>query len=272
MARTIAQIQADIIAKKNADATLAGLDSPSDVAIWRLWTYVVAFCMWTQEVLFDSHKAEVAEIIKNTKPGTAAWYVMKAKAFQYGATLPVDTDVYPTVDEDALIVARAAYAELPTKLRIKVAKLVGGDLAALSGGELTALNEYLNRIKYAGVRVEATSAAADTLKLKLTVYYDPLVLDATGARLDGTAATPVKDAVNLFLADLPFNGLFIRNRLAEALAAIDGVVIADIRAAEALYAAVTTVIAIEYTPDAGYMVNDEAYFDIWVQYVPHTAV
>ena len=47
MARSIAQIQAAIVAAKNADPVLGPtLTSGSAVAIWLLWTYIVAACQW----------------------------------------------------------------------------------------------------------------------------------------------------------------------------------------------------------------------------------
>ncbi len=277
MARTILQIQTDIIAAKNADATLAGLTSPSTTAIWRLWTYVIAFAMWTQEVLFDKHKAEVDDTIANTRPGTLKWYVYKAKQFQYGVLLPADTDVYPTVDESALVIKYAAAVELPTLLRVKVATITAGVLARVDGtattGTLGAFNAYLARIKYAGVRVIGTSGDPDLLRPKINIYYDALVLDNSGQRLDGTSNTPVKDAINTFLLSLPFNGLFILNRLREYIETnVEGVVIGDIVFAEGNYAAVFTPIIYEYNPDAGYMILDDTYFNTYITYTAHGAV
>ena len=99
MARTIAQIQQSIIDSKNADATLSALSSSSNVAIWKLWSYIVAVCQWVLENLFDLHKSEVTAIIAAQKPHTLQWYVTKAKAFQYGIILPPDTDVHEAIDD-----------------------------------------------------------------------------------------------------------------------------------------------------------------------------
>jgi len=273
MARTIKQIQQAIIDAKTADVTLSGLTSSSNAAIWLLWTYVVAVCQWTLENLFDVHKSEVSGIIATQKPHSLQWYVTMARAFQFGLSLPPDSDVYavvPPADPGVLIVQNAAAVELSNLVRIKVAKLLAGVLAPLSGGELTAFTTYMGRIKDAGVRLQCTSGAPDNLQLSLKVFYDPLVLDSTGARLDGTGPTPVKDAINNFLANLPFNGLFVLNSLIGALQVIDGVRIGDIVIAQANYGATPYVtISYEYTPDAGYMVLDESYFDSNIVYLPH---
>ena len=279
MARTIAQIQQSIIDAKNADATLSGLTSTSSVAKWNLWAYIVATCQWVTETLFDAHKAEVSAIISAGKAHTLNWYVLKAKAFQFGYSLPVDaggnatSDVYDIVDPTAMVVNMAAAVEqLPlNRVRIKVASTSGGALAATAGPAMTALTAYMNQIKDAGVRLVITTGAADNLQLVLTILYDATVLDSTGARLDGSAATPVKDAINAFLTSLPFNGVFILGAMEDAIKAVEGVTVAIVGLAQANYA-MTPYVAItgQYVPDAGYMNLDGGFFDGNVNYMPYT--
>ncbi len=270
MARTIAEIQQQIIDTKNADTTLSAyVWSDSKVAIWRLWTYVVAACIWTLENLFDYHKVEVETIISNQKPHTLKWYVYMAKLFQYGVTLPDDTDTYPTpsTDPEVVIVQYAAAVELSNLVRIKVAKSPSGTLESLSEEELEAFSGYMNRIKDAGVRLQLTSGNPDILKLEVSVFYDPLVLSSTGERLDGASTTPVLDAVNVFLSDLPFNGVFVLNHLIAALQNVEGVKIGYVVSAQANYGTTPFVpISVKYTPDAGYMILDETFFNANVTY------
>lgn len=272
MARTIKEIQQSIIDAKNLESALASLSSTSSVAIWRLWTYVVAVCVWSLENLFDIHKAEVEELLAVQKPHTLKWYVSKARQFQYGITLPDDSDVYPTVSDDPAIaiIKYAAAVELINMVRIKVAKQGVTALEPLTGTELLAFTAYMNRVKDAGVRLQLTSGDPDDLRLELWVHYDPLILTSLGARLDGTAATPVKDAIRNFLATLPFNGVFVLNNLIIALQSIEGVRIGEVRNAEAHYASTAYVSAMrDYTPDSGYMALDETYFDAHVQYLAY---
>ena len=276
MARSIAQIQASIMAAKAGDATLSGLTSSSNVAMWKLWTYVVAVCQWTMESLFDAFKADVVATIAQMKPHRLQWYVGKAKAFQYGVALPADSDVYavvPPVDIAVLVVANAAAVELPNgTVRLKAAKLSGGVLAALSGAQLTSFVTYMGRVKDAGVRLQCTSGEADNLQLSVRVYYDALILKADGSRIDGTAAAPVKAAIVAFLDNLPFNGIFSLNSLIAAGQAVDGVTIFEVMVCQANYAS-TTYVDIKaatpnvYNPDAGYMTMDVGYFDSHVVYV-----
>lgn len=261
MARTITDIQNEIIAQVQANATLAPLlTSTSKVAVWRLMTYAAAVAIWTLETLFDIHIADVNETISKLKPHSLRWYAGKAVAFQYGYNLVNDADYYDNTGiADALIetskvVDYAAVVEQERGLRIKVAKDNGIDLTALSLAELNAFKEYMKRIKDAGVRLNITSTVADGLKLGIDLYYNALVLTSTGARLDGTAAEPVQDAVKTYLKNLPFNGVFVLQNLVDVLQVVDGVRIVHITGAQAQYGALPyQSFAVKYLPDSGYL-------------------
>lgn len=273
MARTIAQIQQSIIDAKNADSTLSGLSSTSKVAVWRLWTYIVAVCQWTIENLFDSHKAEVSSLIAAMKPHTLQWYVTMAKAYQYGDSLPDGSDVYTVIDTTKQVVAYAAAVESTAtrKVRIKTAALSGTTLIPLTNMQLVGLTTYMQLIRDAGVLLDVTSGDADRLVLNLTIYYNALVLDATGKRLDGTGDTPVKDAIQAYLDNLPFNGLFTTMRLVDALQAVDGVVIPTINSCQATYELLPLQnIITEYRPDAGYLNIADA--DLTITYTAHEPI
>ena len=150
--------------------------------------------------------------------------------------------------------------------------MVSASLAPLNSIELTAFTAYMAKIKDAGVRLQCTSSAADTFQPTMVIYYDPLVLKNDGSRIDGTATTPVKDAVNAFLDMLPFNGVFILNSFIAAMQAVSGVVIADVQSVQAFYGSITpVVIDVQYTPDAGYMALDPTWFAAHVTYVAYSA-
>jgi len=270
MARTITEIQQQIIAAKDAEPVLSAHSwSTSKVAIWRLWTYITAVCIWSLEQLFDYHKAEVAALLAASKPHTLQWYTSMAKKFQNGQLLPDGSDVYAVITEDPAIriVKYAAATELSNLIRVKVAKESSGMLAKLTTGELDAFTAYMKRIKDAGIRLQLTSDDPDTLQLAVAIYYDPLVLTASGARVDGTSPTPVLDGINTFLANLPFDGVFILNELIAAIQGIDGVKIGHVISAQANYALTPFVpITVKYTPDAGYMRLDVTYFNTAVTY------
>lgn len=270
MARKIKEIQEQIISTMATDPYLSTYTwSDSKVALWRLWTFVVAVCIWTLEELFDAHRSEMELKISAMRPHKLSWYVNKAKAFQYGVALPLDSDEYvePTDDTSVAIVQYAAAIELLNMIRIKVAKGPATALEGLTLSELSSFTTYMNRIKDAGVRLHVTSGAPDTFRVSLKIFYDPLVLTAAGSRIDGTAVNPVMDAIKEFLADLPFNGVFILNKFIAALQVVEGVKIGQVLAAQANYASTPFVpITVMYIPDAGYMKLDEAHFIANISY------
>jgi len=279
MARTIAQIQQQIIDAKNADSNLSALSSTSAVAIWRLWTYIVAVAIWALEKLFDLFKADVNTLIASGKPHTLRWYALKAKLFQFGYSLFPDEDFYDNTGIDeatitaAQVVKYAAAVEVVKGVRIKVAGETAGDLAPLTTPQLDALKTYMGRIKDAGVKLYYTNSVADSLKLEYDIYYDPLILDATGQRLDGINNTPVQDAIDEYLKeDMTFNGLFLPVKLTDKLQAVEGVVIPHLVLAQSQYGLFPFLsVGVQYQPDAGYLrlANPS---DLTLNFLPHEPI
>jgi hypothetical protein len=277
MARTITEIENEIIAQVQANATLGPLlTSISKTAIWRLIVFVLAVAIWTVEQLFDIHKADIEEQIATLKPHSLRWYAEKTKQFQYGFNLIPETDVYDNtgIDETTIeaskIIDYAVAVEVERGLRIKVATTVGNDLAPLNVDQLNAAKEYLKRFKDAGVKVEMTSTVADSLKLTADVYFNPLVLKSDGSRLDGENSTPVQDGTKAYLKNLPFNGLFILQNLVDQMQKIDGVVLIDIKSASARYGSLPyQSFSVQYLPDGGYLrfVSNN---DLIINFIPYS--
>lgn len=270
MARTVAEIYDSLLVEKAARTELDGLDSTSTTAIWRMLLYIVAICMAVHEAIFDAHKAEVTALIEAQRVHTKRWYITMAKAFQHGDSLPADSDTYALINPDNMVVDEAAAVEVGSVLRIKVAKNTAGALGSLTSAERSALATYMDRVKDAGVHLNITTQAGDNLKLDLEIYYDALVINSDGERIDGSALTPVKDAVNAYLLSLPFNGLLVLNRLIAAVEAVEGVIICRVVLAQSQYGGgAYTTFATEVTPDAGYLVLNEDYFNDNISYVAH---
>lgn len=261
MARTIADIQAQIIADVQSDSTLSGLNSTSVTAIWRLWTYIVASAIWALEILWDAFRIEITDLVAAQKPHTLRWYQRKALDFQYGGTLVPGEDYFdntgvdPDDVSDQKIIAQAAAVEQSGSLIVKVAKEVGGELTALNSTENDAVVAYFGDIKDAGVTLQVRSVAADRLKIEVDVYYNATVLGSTGARLDGNNATPIQSAAKTFLRSLPFDGEFVKAHLTDALQAVDGVVVPEIRVCQARRDDDPSFASVDvfYTPYSGFL-------------------
>lgn len=280
MARTIAEIKKDITDRFTAHPSIISLYSLDTtktfeqqftvVSIESILFYIVAVSIWTLEVLFDTLRVEINSTIDNLKPHTARWYANVAKQFQLGQNLMPDSDRYDntglTSEQIAAsrIIAHSAVVNVQKRLVIKVAKDEGDDLAPLTTIELNAFKDYMFRVKDAGVQTEIISKEADKLTLELKIYFNPLVLNSTGGRLDAASDTPVADAVRTFLKNLPFNGLFVQAFLVDALQRVDGVVIPVIERAKYKYNDQEGDIGAIYQPYAGYMRISDA--DLVIRY------
>jgi hypothetical protein len=277
--RTLEEIQESILLKKSQldslgalevlttreKQTLAGLNSGSKVSIWRLWVYIQAFAVWVHEGIFEAHKMEIEELIAANKLHTAKWYRGKTLDFQLGFDLG-ESDVYDNAGVEqsevlaSQIVKQASVDELAGTLKIKAAKDDGsGNLEALEPEQLTALFAYLKLVRDAGTRIEVISRPPDALAANFDIYFNPLILDAQGARLDGANDRPIYDAIEAFLYNLEFNGEFILTKLTDALQAVEGVEMPVILSASAKYGANPFVdLGETYIADSGYMkLNEE---------------
>lgn len=277
MARTIDYWYQQIIAGKNANADLAGLNSTSKTADFVLWAFIVAVVMAALDNLFDLHKSEVDATIDTLKPHRLTWYRDLALRFQLGQNPIADSDKYANTGLTAAqilaqkIIAQAAVTKVNGSLRMKVVKQLGGIYTPLNTAEKTAFEVFIADQQDAGVNIIIDSLAPDSLRLQLDVWFNPLVLLPDGSRIDGTATTPVPDAINGYLAKLDFNGEYANTLLMDALKLVDGVVFPVVKLAEAKYGLFPYAqIDERYIPDAGYLYLDPANLNInYRQYVQY---
>lgn len=230
--KTIASIKADILSEKEKYEALNGITSTSKLAIYNTWAYIVAVVAWVQYELWDKFQIEINEKIAAQKRYTQTDFKNMALEFRYGHELNDDTGAYDAdeyTDEEielAEIVKRASVNEIEISNRkhlfIKVATEVDDELAKLTDVQKEALTQYFARIKPAGTKIIIFSDNADALKIALDFYYDPLILDETGVRIDGRGNTTIQDAIRTYLKDLKFNGEFTIAELENRLQLVDG--------------------------------------------------
>lgn len=247
----------------------------SKVSLESIIFYVCAYAIRALEVLFDTHKSEVNQVVDNERYGKLGWYEKMALLYQHGRQLVEGYDYYDNSDDEIeaeRVVKFASASELPDgRLALKIAKGETGALVALTSEEIAGLNAYFNfrgGVKPAGVCVNCISMDADLLKVALSVQYDALILDADGKRLDGTNNSPVIDAINNYLSSITFAGEYSNMRLVDAVQAVDGVKIVDLNAAWSKYSEFNYVlIQSRYSPQAGFMQLDSA--NSIVNYTPY---
>lgn len=207
-------------AVNDSQTLLTDLNSPSKVAHWRLFLWIVAFGQWWHEKLWDTFLSNVMAIIAKWRPGTMRWYQEQAFIFQYGYELDYNMTErkyeYATNDDAAKIVKYCAVNKVNGILRIKVAGDNNGTPVALNNAQLAALNAFYFVWGYP-VKYTCVSFNADLLKIYGIVKYDPLA--------DAAAVQPlVEAAINAYLKGLKFDGRFIISDLRDKVRAVPGVV------------------------------------------------
>ncbi len=280
MARTIQQVYDDLIVEKQSQTALNGLQpaiddaqtllnnltTTSKVAKWRLDLWIVAFGISAMENLFDLFSVEIETRAKEIPAGTLKWYSDQTFLFQLGNVQVYNTDqqkfVYDPIIEANRIVKRAVAGQIGDQVRIKTAKLDGsGNPIALTVAELSALNDFWNGStgnKFAGTNLAVTSNDADELRVDLFVQYDPEILAPDGSLLTNPATFPVIDAINDFISNLPFNGIFNLTSFTDSIQNADGVVDPVLNDATSRFGLLPfTSINKNLLPDAGHLVLDQ---------------
>lgn len=227
--RTTEEIKKEITDAILADDTLCtafGLNSGeewdsqvSSVSLLNLLAYVFAMASRTLEWLFDMFRKEVEERIEAALPGTVSWYWNKIVQFQYGHDLNENAS-YDTVDEDAQIIKHCAVFEIDNGIIVKVNK--GDTYDTLTATELEALQEYVDRVKFAGTRAYCYSFEPDEVTLELNIWRDPLVLDASMNRISDGAAV-IQNAVREYLDGIVYGGVLNKTKLIDAIQRVEGV-------------------------------------------------
>lgn len=227
MARTIKQIEAIIAAELQAQQPSL---STSAVAEWRLWAWVVATAIYSFEVILNLFRAEMDDVADKITPGTVRWYADQCRRFQNGHELLFDDNTaqlyYKNDDPAARIISVVAITERAMHLSVKVAQLnAENKIVPLSADELYNFMGYIDVIKFAGVETTVISTTADVLRYNIEVYFDPAV-PSTVVR------TEVEDALEEFRLSLDFNSRLYRQRLADAVMSVKGVVTVELRSLE----------------------------------------
>lgn len=235
MSRTISAIQAQIIATKNAQPELAGLNSTSKRAIWQLWTFVIATCIAILEQLLDVFLANVEGQVAASAAASALWIQSKMFAFQYDATTPqivklIDTvPQYPVVDTTKqIITACSVTSDISNIVNIKVAK--GSPLQALTSLEKSSAQGYINTIGIAGINYNVISLNADKIYVDATIYYQ--------GQYSSIIQTSVIDTLNAYLQGLSktnFDGSLKMSDLEQVIrnvAGVNDVVLNNVRGRE----------------------------------------
>jgi hypothetical protein len=221
MARSVAEIQTQMLDNIAADATLGTLlTSTSKRAIYRLYTYIVAVGINALEQLIDIFKTSVETTAAAASPATASWLQDQILKFQYSATNPQVLQLinfapaYPIVDPTLRIISRCSVTtNLSNQVIAKVA--TGTTPAALTTDQLSSLQSYVNLIGIAGVNYLCTSSASDKIYVQANIFYQ--------GQYSSVISANVQAAIVSFLAAIPFNGKVKVSDLETVIRSVTGV-------------------------------------------------
>lgn len=213
MSRTLNAIYKEAVAERNKRLELTEFSSDSKLSILNGITWVVAAVIYSFETILDVFAYDISETINKRINGTPDYYARALLQYQKGDELTVREDGlafgYASVDESKRIITQVSYEEstddvnLDSKLVLKVATGDKGNLSAIPADELVQIRTYLNRIKFAGTRIEVTSLPGDVLVPRLSVYWD-------GAISEAEVYDNIETSLNEYMMNIDFNaGIYV---------------------------------------------------------------
>lgn len=239
----------------------------SEVSLENVWFNNISFAIYNHELL-------VAQNALNSRPHNLSWYIEKCLDFHDGFELTWLNGQFQygsNATEASKIIDRVAVLESNDgELVIKIATDNSGTIEPLTNAQLTRFTNYLNLIKDAGNRIRIVNQPADLLRMTLNVYVDVSIIDlTTGKQLNVEGDVfPVEDAVNSYLANLEFNGGFVKEFLKNKLQSAPGVKLPLIESIEWKYADFDWATFGEWkVPEAGYFKIDVD--GLTINYLPY---
>lgn len=220
MSRTIKDIYNEAIQERNKRLELKEFQSNSKVSIMNGITWAVAAVIHSFETLLDVFAIDISQVINQRVNGTPHYYVNALLQYQKGDELVVREDGlafgYADVDETKRIISQVSYTEstdninLDSKLILKVAGGTKGNLSTLPSDELPPINSYINKLKFAGTRIEIISRDGDVLIPRVQVYYD-------GAVPEAEVYDSLEEKLNNYIMAIPFDSSIYTSKIVESL-------------------------------------------------------
>lgn len=216
MSRTIKEIYYQGVAERNSRLELKEFSSDSKLSILNGMMWVVASMVYSFEILLDVFAVDISTVINKRINGTPSYYANALLQYQKGDELVVREDGlafgYGTLDESKRIITQVSYIEstddlnLDSKLILKVATGTKGNLSAISPEELVPIHSYMNKLKFAGTRIEVISSKGDVLIPKVTVYYD-------GSVMESEILDSIEKELKAYLMDIDFDSAIYVSRV-----------------------------------------------------------
>ena len=220
MSRTIKDIYNEAVKERNKRLELTEFSNDSKLSVMNGMTWAFAAVIYSFETLLDVFTLDISTAINSRMNGTPLFYVNALLQYQKGDELTVREDGlafgYNEIDETKRIISQVSYSEssndvnLDNKLILKVAQGEKGHLSPVSGDDLVLITSYLNKIKFAGTRIEVTSSEGDILIPRLSVYYDGVVRETEIYDL-------IEEKLNDYMMNIDFDSSIYVSKIIEAI-------------------------------------------------------
>lgn len=220
MSRTIDEIYKEMALERSKRLELTEFNSDSKMSLMNGIMWVSAASIQIFESLMDVFAMDISTAINTRINGTPSFYAKALLQYQKGDDLIVREDGlafgYSSIDTTKQIITQVSYEEstddvnLDSKLLLKVATGEQGALQVIEQQDLVSINSYINKMKFAGTRVEVISQNGDILIPRITVYYDGAV--ETSKIFDNIDA-----AINEYVKNLDFNSNIYVSKVMDAI-------------------------------------------------------
>lgn len=220
MSRSIKDIYDEAVKERNKRLELTEFSNDSKLSIMNGITWAFAAVVYSFETLLDVFTLDISTAINSRVNGTPLFYVNALLQYQKGDELTIREDGlacgYNEIDETKRIISQVSYSEsssdvnLDNKLILKVAQGEKGHLSPVLSDDLVLIISYLNKIKFAGTRIEVTSSEGDILIPKLSVYYDGAVREVEIYDL-------IEEKLNDYMMNIDFDSSIYVSKIIEAI-------------------------------------------------------
>lgn len=263
--RPIATITDEMITDLTGRSELSEITNVSNTSVTFNLLEMFATEVYLLESLLSQTFIDIETRANEIPVGTLKWYAAETLKYQHGYTLTIVDGIpaYSIIDESAMAVKLSAAVEVSGLLLIKTAKLDGNNKAIkLSALELSGVQEYWSKKRFAGTALSVISVDGDEMKITARVEVDGGKITIDGQSIANPGTYPVEEAITIYLQELDFNGRFLNMSLIDAIQNVDGVknvVINDCQAKQSggSYFNVLQSLSQDYNSYAGYIIEDQ---------------
>jgi hypothetical protein len=266
MARSAYDIKQQITDEFLADDLTPADITTSKVSKWQAIIGFVAMAIAVFEQILDQFTSVVESRIARAGVGTGPWLLDRAKEFRYGNAVDYDPTTgqwsYPD-DAGETIISRAGISGgLNKVVNIKVA--TGEPPAQLSTPQKDAFSSYMNKIGIAGAQYNIVSLGPDRIFVSGKVIFDGQYSDS----IEISVMTALRNLYATLSNDENFGADVGVISIINAVKSVKGVV--DFRLESAMgrpettsfpapyfYSLSTGVNNLEYSPQAGYVIEED---------------